>query len=202
MNEKIVKMVVHSFSDLVGKYNKGVITLKEKDGEHYVPIVCNANEKDRVIAFLNGKTLPFEDRFGAFGTLLKMMTPTLRRNYNLVVVKLIIGRYLACLCRKGSEIPEALSDDMIRIEDAIILSYLAKMPLYMTESLMESQSIKVTPRMPIIALPYTVLSNEMLHDAYKESIDDERYEVAQVLKLELDRRRNITNQQKINDKEK
>ena len=91
---------------------------------------------------------------------------------------------------------------MIRIEDAIILSYLAKMPLYMTESLMESQSIKVTPRMPIIALPYTVLSNEMLHDAYKESIDDERYEVAQVLKLELDRRRNITNQQKINDKEK
>lgn len=78
---------------------------------------------------------------------------------------------------------------------------MAKIPLYMTESLLKAQAINISPKMPMIALPYTVLSNDMLKEAYTKAIDDERYETAQVLKFELDRRKHLGSHTLLNDNE-
>lgn len=199
MKEEFIHMEVYSFSEIVGKYHKGIITLKEKDGNRFVPVVCDIKEKDRINAFLTDNAISIDNRFSGFRAFLKMIVPTLKKDYDLVVVKLIIGRYLACLCRKGNELPDLINDDMIRIEDAIIISHVAKMPLYMSHSLLKAQAIKVSPGVPLIALPYTVLSNDMLEEAYTKAIDDERYETAQVLKFELDRRKHLGRHPLLND---
>ena len=201
MKEELAHMEVFSVSEIIGKHHKGIITLKEKDRNRYISFVCNVKEKDRINAFLTNNAISIDNRFSGFRVFLKMMMPTLRRDYDLVVVKLIIGRYLACLCKKGSEIPCLINDDMIRIEDAIIISHMAKIPLYMTESLLKAQAINISPKMPMIALPYTVLSNDMLKEAYTKAIDDERYETAQVLKFELDRRKHLGSHTLLNDNE-
>lgn len=102
-----------------------------------------------------------------------------------VIVGIFDGEYRAVLEDQRSGTIFA-----IRASDGILLSYAdPHIPLYAEESLWERQSM---PYMGTdakgISMPLNTLSTDMLKQAMQKCIEEEKYEIADQLKKELDRR--------------
>ena len=104
---------------------------------------------------------------------------------SVIIVNIYDGEYRAVLEDKntGTTFP-------IRVSDGILLAYAdSHIPLYIEETLWKNQSTKyLGEKAKGISLPLNTLTTEMLKDAMQKCIDEEKYEVAEQLKKELDRR--------------
>ncbi len=102
-----------------------------------------------------------------------------------VIVNIFDGQYSAILedTRTGTAFP-------IRVSDGVLLAYAdPHVPLYVEKSLWDVQSTKyMGENARGISLPLNTLSVPMLKMAMQQCIDEEKYEAAQQIKEELDRR--------------
>ena len=73
----------------------------------------------------------------------------------------------------------------------MLLSVIAKLPIFVDEVLMNRQSLPYNQASPSMALPVNVLTIEMLEEALNKAIKDENYELASTLKMEIERRKNV-----------
>lgn len=76
----------------------------------------------------------------------------------------------------------------VRCSDGILFSMVHHCPLYITTSLMMTQSVSYEPGSPKVALPINVLTDEMLQMSLNKAIELENYEMASNLRDELKRR--------------
>lgn len=102
-----------------------------------------------------------------------------------IIVGIFNGEYQAVLedQRTGTAFP-------IRAADGILLAYADRhIPLYIEQSLWKTQSTKYSgEKSNAIALPLNTLTPSMLQAAMNKCIDEEKYEIAEQVKLELQRR--------------
>ncbi len=105
-----------------------------------------------------------------------------------VIVSVYDGQYRAVIedVNTGTAFP-------IRISDGALLCYAdTHIPLYIEASLWERQSVPYLGQEARgIAMPLNTLSIEMLEQALKKSIEEEKYELAKQLKDEIDRRESV-----------
>lgn len=115
-------------------------------------------------------------------SIIKYMT---QLELSVIIVNIFDGEYKAILedQKTGTTFP-------IRISDGILLAYAdPHIPLYIEETLWKNQSTKyMGENARGISLPLNTLTTEMLKDAMQKCIDDEKYEIAEQLKKELERR--------------
>ena len=102
-----------------------------------------------------------------------------------VIVNIFEGQYNAILedARTGTAFP-------IRVSDGALLAYAdPHVPLYVEKSLWDAQSTKyLGTKAKGVILPLNTLSVPMLRHAMQQCIDEEKYEAAQQIKEELERR--------------
>lgn len=102
-----------------------------------------------------------------------------------IIVSIFDGEYRAILedKRTGTAFP-------IKVSDGILLAYADQhIKLYAEESLWKHQSTKyMGDNAKGISLPLNTLTTEMLKEAMQKCIDEEKYEIADQLKKELERR--------------
>ena len=79
--------------------------------------------------------------------------------------------------------------DQLRASDAILLSVVADIPLYIDSSLLSRQSVPFNPTHNGISIPINSLSEEMLNKALEQAIKDENYEMASYVRDEINRRK-------------
>lgn len=88
----------------------------------------------------------------------------------------------------------------IRCSDAVLLSVVSNIPVYVTRKLMLTLSEPFQPNRTKVALPLNIISEALLRKSMQEAIESEDYETAINLRDELKRRKELKQQSNSKDK--
>ena len=100
-----------------------------------------------------------------------------------VMDNIVDGQYRTVLYDKDTMEPM-----IIRASDAVLLSLVGDIPLYIESGLMLRQSVPYNENSRGVSLPVNTISDEMLQAALDKAIADENYELASHLRDEKKRR--------------
>jgi len=103
--------------------------------------------------------------------------------YEILLDHVFDGQYNALLVRKYD-----LSTTSLRASDAILLAHIAHLNVFMEEELFNRQSTPIIADEERMPLPLNTLSAEMLRNALKRAIAEENYELASLLRDEMNKR--------------
>ncbi len=115
--------------------------------------------------------------------LCKLLKANTAFNYELVMDDIIDGQYRTILYDK-----DTMEPTVIRASDAVLLSLVGNIPLYIESGLMRRQSVAYRENSRGVSLPVNTISDEMLQAALDKAIADENYELASHLRDEKQRR--------------
>ena len=105
-------------------------------------------------------------------------------NFHLYIYGVDDGRYLVLLVDR-----KTLDMTPIRISDAILLSQVARLSILINRRLFEQQSVPFDATSRRMALPLNTLSMEMLSKTLDKAVAAENYEMASMVKEEMEKRR-------------
>lgn len=116
--------------------------------------------------------------------LVSMFQVSKDQGYELMIYDVSEGQYkVTLLCRR------TMAMHPIRISDAVLLSFISGIPLYMDDNLLYRQSSPYSSNKEGISIPINVIDLGQLKVALEKAIADEDYRLAGQLKKEIDSRR-------------
>lgn len=188
-----IQLKVQGVTDICTSEETSLLVITDMEEKFQLTIVCDSNmryqfgvrrgkyvgspEERKEVSELLETTLP-----ETLSAIIKYMTGM---KLAVIIVGLHEGQYRAIIEDQNTH-----TAFPIRVSDGVLLSYAdTHVPLYIESNLWEHQR---TPFMGTeakgIAIPINTMSVEMLRQAMQKCIDEERYEVAQQLKEEIERR--------------
>lgn len=188
-----IPLKVQGVTDICASQESSLLIITDKEEKYQLTIVVDAymrynfairrgkytgtTEKRRNVTELLETTLP--------ETLSAIITYMTNMELRVVIVGIHDGQYRAIIEDKTTQ-----TAFPIRVSDGVLLSYAdPNVPLYIEENLWNHQRTAYNgPDAKGIAMPLNTLSVDMLRDAMQKSIDEEQYEIAEQIKLELERR--------------
>lgn len=174
------KLVFKGVSEIVGTEDLGLLILTDEAQERQISIVC-----DKAMAVqleLRVKNVPVTGIMLP-EVLCKLLTAQADLELELIVDELVDGQYRTLLYNKNT-----LSPIIIRASDAVLLSLVGGIPLYIDSRLMKRQSVAYKENSKGVSLPVNTISDDMLQAALDKAIADENYELASHLRDEKRRR--------------
>ena len=174
------RLIFKGVSEIVGTENLGLLILTDVAKERQITIVC-----DKAMAVqleLRLKKIPIT-RIMLPEVLFGLLREHSESNYELVIDDIIDGQYRTVLYDK-----DTMKMTLIRASDAVLLSIVGDIPLYMETGLMRRQSVAYRENSRGVSLPVNTISDEMLQSALDKAIADENYELASHLRDEKERR--------------
>lgn len=170
------RLIFKGVSEIVGTEALGLLILTDQSSERQISIVC-----DKAMAVqieLRLKRIPVT----------KIMLPEVlceifkineSVNFEFFIDNLVDGQYRTFICNNKTG-----DKSMIRASDAVLLSLVGGIPLFIEESLMKRQSVIYRENSKGVSLPVNTISDEMLQAAFDKAIEDENYELASRLRDE------------------
>lgn len=174
------RLIFKGVSEIVGTEDLGLLILTDEAKERQITIVC-----DKAMAVqleLRIKKIPIT-RIMLPEVLCRMLKNNGGLDYELLIDNIIDGQYRTILYDK-----ETMDTLLIRSSDAVLLSIVANIPLYIEAGLMRRQSVMYNENAKGVSLPVNTISDEMLQAALDKAIADENYELASHLRDEKKRR--------------
>ncbi|HIW44002.1 MAG TPA: bifunctional nuclease family protein [Candidatus Prevotella stercoripullorum] len=174
------RLIFKGVSEIVGTEDLGLLILTDEAKERQITIVC-----DKAMAVqleLRIKKIPIT-RIMLPEVLCRMLKNNGGLDYELLIDNIIDGQYRTILYDK-----ETMDPLLIRASDAVLLSIVANIPLYIEAGLMRRQSVMYNENAKGVSLPVNTISDEMLQVALDKAIADENYELASHLRDEKKRR--------------
>ena len=104
-------------------------------------------------------------------------------DFEMMVYDVVEGKYLVTLLNK-----QTLQMRTIRMSDAILLSMLSDIPLYIDEILMRRQYSDYVPNSPGISIPINTIDLDRLNLELAKAIEAEDYRLASHLHEEIQKR--------------
>ena len=172
-------MKVYAISELVGNKDIGIIILADHNAARHIAVICDK-------ACMQQLKLRLEKNKSCGSMLPETLSRIIDQQSGLDYRLLIDGTYQARIVGDG-----LIDDFCLRATDAVLLHLISKKPLYATAELMNNQSTPLIPGNPAMALPYNALSDNMLFDAMKSAVEQEKYEMASSIRDELRKRGKI-----------
>lgn len=177
------KIRVHfsGVSEIVGSSDIGLLTLLNEDESLQLVITC---DKQMMYQFalrmqhVTGVERLFPEVLWA------VITTRTDLRFEVDITGLVEGEYQAVLVD-----PDAPDVYPMRASDAILLSVVGKLPVYVEEKLMKRQSVAYHPQSSGMSLPVNVISDQMLKSALDKAVKEEDYELASLLRDEMKRRK-------------
>ncbi len=174
-----IQLFFRGVSEIVGTDDLGLLILSDEAKERQISIVC-----DKAMA------LQIEFRLKGVPITNIMLPEVLCKVINmqdlhleLVIDDLIDGQYRTILYNTDTMVPL-----LIRASDAVLLSLVGNIPLYIDSTLMRRQAVRYSIDTRGVSLPVNTISDEMLQSALDKAIADENYELASHLRDEQKRR--------------
>lgn len=109
----------------------------------------------------------------------------------MLIDDIVDGQYRTTLYDKVN-----MKSELIRASDAVLLSYVGNIPLFIDSDLMARQSVAYNENSKGVSLPVNTISDKMLQAALDKAILDENYELASHLRDEKRRREKSGNKAK------
>ena len=175
-----IRLYFRSVSEIVGSEEIGLIILTDEEELRQLVVTCDRTMMDQFRMRLNrvpvvGSMLP--------EVLWHVVSMQTQMQFEILVTDIIDGQYRALLVNTETQEPVS-----IRISDAVLLSHIAKIPIFIDRILMAKQSVPFDREARGVAIPVNTVSTEMLNEALDRAVEEEKYELASYLRDELRRR--------------
>ena len=183
MSDKpMTRLVFKGVSEIVGSSEFGVLLMTDEEEKRQLTIVC-----DKTMALQIELRLHHGNMTDLLlpEVLCRMMAKIADDRLMLIINGIDNGQYRVLLVSNLKWV----EPQMIRASDAVLLSLIADVPIFIDDELMKRQSVTFSKNTHGIAMPVNSISDEMLSKALKKAIDDENYELASHLRDEIQRRK-------------
>lgn len=176
-----IRIIFNGMSELAGNDQLLIIMMAGEKRQRQVGFVC-----DKMTAVQIGMRVKKVEGISTMlpevlcSILSRLSGATMELNINTVDN----GQYRCFLCFG----PGWIEPIPVRISDAVLLSVIADVPVYMDEKLFARQSTDINKDDRRVSLPINSLSTEMLQEALDKAIREEKYELAALLRDEQLRR--------------
>lgn len=176
-----VRLKFKGVSEIVGSDEIGLLILTDISEQNQLAIPC-----DRAMIREFGLRIGHAEVVGRLlpEVLWHVIAMQTNMQFEVLITGIMDGQYRSLLVNTGNQEPVA-----IRISDAVLLAYIAKLPIYIDSVLMSKQCAPYVKEAQGVAIPVNTISTDMLKDALAKAIEEEKYELASHLRDELRRRR-------------
>lgn len=168
-------------SEIIGNKDITLLLLADLEGRRQISVVCETDIACQIqmrrTGNANTETLLPE-------VLCRLFDFKSHSDAELVITDIENGQYKAYLAGIGDRQPVP-----VRISDAVLLSVVADIPIYMDAVLMKRQSVAYMADAGKVSVPINTVTDEMLDEALEQAIADENYELASYLNSEKKRRK-------------
>ena len=176
MNRTLLRF--ENLQQIVGSDDLSVILLTDETRRRALSVVCDADITRQLLMRLRGDS-------SVCRTLLPEALLQLHpSHYELMIVGIFDGQYQVMLM--DIESGESVR---IRTSDAVLLTIISRVPLYIEERLMDRQSVPFEEHASGIAIPINSMDTTRLKAALQNAVDEENYELASQLRDEINRRK-------------
>lgn len=183
-----IRLKYKGITEIVGKDTLALIVLVNAENTRQVTVICDKTAEHQ-----------FMMRMGQHSSTSEMLPEVMWKllqpyasEMEIIIDSIQQGEYKAFVYNKTTF-------DMLKIRacDAILLSNISNIPLFMEEGLMNRQSVPYRENSRGMSIPLNVLDNKMLEEALEKAIKDENYELASILRDELQKRDRDSKQDKM-----
>lgn len=175
------RLLFKGVTEIVGADKLGLILLTDEAEQRQLSIVCDRPMVQQIVARM--EHLPIAERFLP-EVLWQVVRSRCQGELELLINGVRQGQYTAVLYATDN-----FDSWLLRASDALLLSLISGLPLYIESSLMERQSVPYKKGAAGVTLPLNAITAEMIEAAMQKAIDGENYELASQLRDELQRRR-------------
>ncbi len=166
-----------NIQQVVGSEELSVIMLTDEARQRAVSIVCDQEMTRQIMLRLSKPSI---SRTMLPEVLLQMLTS----HYEMLIVGIYDGQYQVLLMDI-----EGQQSVRLRISDAVLLSIISNIPLYIEERLMQRQCVPFDENATGIAIPINTMDTKRLRQALHHAVEEENYELASQLRDEINRRK-------------
>lgn len=189
-----IPLKVQGVTDITASDSASLLIITDKEETRQITIICDASmrhefgiRRGKYVGEAKQRALATEHlQFTLPETLASLIKYMTDLELAVIILNVFDGQYRAIIedQKTGTAIP-------IRVSDGVLLTYAdPHIPLYIEESLWRHQSVPYLGEDARgVAMPLNTLSVEMLRTAMERCIADEKYELAQQLKEEIERRK-------------
>lgn len=177
-----IKVVFAGISEIVGGNSMGLVKLTDEAGGRVMSVVCDAMMKMQIAlrrsskAGIRGKMLP-EVMANVVGDI------TGWSDFEVYIYGIVDGEYKTVLHNNA-----AMTEYPMRVSDAILLSIISGVPIFVSEALFLEQSIPNIEGADRVAVPINAITTERLEEVLRRAVDAEDYRLAAQIKEELKKR--------------
>ncbi|MBR1469358.1 MAG: bifunctional nuclease family protein [Prevotella sp.] len=176
-----VRLVFKGISEIVGSEEIGLIILTDEAELRQLAVPCDKAMMEQFRMRLHRVPVMSSLLPEVLWHVISMQT---NLQFEIRVNDIIDGQYRASLVNT-----ETLEPTNLRMSDAVLLSHMAHIPIFMDRLLMEKQSVPYDREARGVAIPVNTISTEMLREALDKAVEDEKYELASYLRDELRKRK-------------
>ncbi len=167
-----------NIQQIMGSNDLSVILLTDESRQRVLSVVCDADMTRQLMIRLRGNSSV--NRLMLPEALLQLLPS----QYEMMIVGVYDGQYQVILCDT-----ESGNSVRIRTTDAVLLSIISNVPLYIEERLMKAQSQPFDEHARGVAIPINSMDTARLRAALQNAVDEENYELASQLRDEINRRK-------------
>lgn len=162
---------------IAGSEGLSVILLTDEPRRRVLTVVCDADMTRQLLLRLSGNARVTRTM------LPEALLQLLPSRYEMMIVGVYDGQYQVMLMdiENGNSV-------RVRTSDAVLLSIISHIPLYIEGRLMDSQSVPYDENANSVAIPINSMDTPRLKAALKNAVEEENYELASQLRDEIKRR--------------
>ncbi len=171
------RLCFENIQQVVGSDEFSVILLTDLPRKRALSLICDESMTHQLALRVNDSKL-------CSNMLPEALVQLLPGDYEIMIYGIHDGQYQVVL-----QDIEFRNSVRIRISDAILLSLIAKYPIFIEESLMKRQCVPYDENARGVAIPINTMDTKGLNSALQKAIHEENYELASQLRDELKRRK-------------
>jgi len=152
-----------------------VIILTDMERKNAVSVVCDEPMSQQIQMRVSNPKL-------CKNMLPETLLSLLTSSYEMMICGLFEGQYQVVLMDDIGNLVR------LRMSDAVLLSLMSDIPLYIENGLMERQCYPYDEKADSIAIPINTMDLPRLKMAMEKAVEDENYELASQLRDEINRR--------------
>lgn len=180
-----IRLKFRSVSEIVGSKEIGLLILVDEYEQRQLAVTCDKEMLSQFAMRLQRKPIAYQLVPEVLWQVIATQTDL---RFEILITDLIEGQYRALLYNVDTMEPIAM-----RACDAVLLSFIGRIPIYIEERLMMKQSVAYEAESRGISIPVNTISDDMLESALRRAVEDENYELASYLRDEMRRRKRVLN---------
>jgi hypothetical protein len=170
-----LKLRFENLQQIVGGDGIALVLLTDMERKRALTVICDEAMMQQLLLRLKNRALC---RTMLPETLLSLLPS----HYEMMIFGIYDGQYQVAL------MDEQGTSRRLRMSDAVLLSLMSNIPLYIEEGLMEHQSVPYDEKATGISIPINTMDLPRLKKALQHAVDTENYELASKLRDEINNR--------------